>query len=125
MKQGFTLFEVLVALSLFTFVAFSMVELLQTCLDTELAIRKNEVVTQGLRNQLAQVLTSRLQPVETDLPSPDTKDKVKYHLSVSKEVLFNQDKVQLNAMYRVTITARWPDSNQTATRNVSQLIYQP
>ncbi len=125
MKQGFTLFEVLVALSLFTFVAFSMVELLQTCLDTELAIRKNEVVTQGLRNQLAQVLTSRLQPVERDLPSPDTKDKVKYHLSVSKEVLFNQDKVQLNAMYRVTITARWPDSNQTATRNVSHLIYQP
>ncbi len=124
-NAAFTLFEVLVALGLFALVAFSLVELLQNAIATEEEIRLSESVTQGLSNQLAMVTSKKIEPTEQDLANPVSNSPITYHLSITQIQLYSQDKTILNGMYKITLTATWPEDQTTEKREISQLLYQP
>lgn len=117
------LLEVIMALLVFTIVAFSLVEALDSSFDA--AISRNEIdqAVRGLNNQMALLHGIHIQPEDQDLP--DDGSGFLYHLTITQEQLFDQKHVPIPNMYRATLTVTWKSHGQTEDRSVSELIYQP
>ncbi len=122
-RKGMALLEVMMALFIFTLVAFSLVMALDAAMDA--ANERNEIdaVMRGLSNQIEQLHAQRVIPGETDVP--DDKSGITYHVSIAPEPLQNQKKQPLANFYRATITAKWTFAGQAEDRTVSELVYQP
>ena len=125
MRRGMVLFEVMIAITVFTIAAFSLVMALDKCLDAASQRNQIDLAVRGLQNQLALLHGSNIQPGETDAPDDGT--GVAYHVSVALEQdLRDQKGLPIPNMYRATITATWKAQNgELQTRNVSELIFQP
>jgi hypothetical protein len=119
------LFEVMIALTVFTLAAFALVVALNKCLEAAVARNQIEVVVRGLDNQMALLHGTRIQPGESDAPDDGT--GVAYHISVAQEQqLRDQKGLPIPSMYGATITATWKTpGGDVQTRTVSELIFQP
>lgn len=124
-NSGMVLFEVMIALTVFTVAAFALVLALDKCLEAAKARNAIDLAVRGLNNQMALLHGSRLQPGETDAPDDGT--GVAYHVSIELEQgLRDQKNLPIPNTYRATITATWKGpEGETETRNVSELVYQP
>jgi type II secretory pathway pseudopilin PulG len=121
--RGMVLLEVIVALTIFTLVAFSLVMALSVALDV--AKERNEIAaaTRGLDNQMALLHAGQMFPIEKDLA--DDGSGILYHLSIQPEQMQDQKKQPVMGMYRATITAQWKSEGRAEDRSVSELVYQP
>ncbi len=119
------LFEVMLAIFVFTLAAFSLVMALNGCLETANARNRIELAVHGLDNQLALLHGTNIQPGETDAPDDGT--GVAYHVSVAlAQDLRDQKGLPVPNTYRVTITAQWKaPSGELQTRSVSEMVFQP
>jgi len=122
-RRGMVLMEVVMALVIFTLVAFALVEALQSAFDAAMERNEVDVAIRGLENQMALLHQTRVQPGETD--APDDGSGVLYHIVISQEQMQNQKHQPVPNMYRATITATWKSHGQPDERDVSELIYQP
>ena len=121
-RHGMVLLEVIVALSIFTLVAFSLVMALDSSFDAARNRNKIDAVVRGLDNQL--VLLHATPNLSTqDLP--DDGSGILYHLTYEPEQLQDQKKQPVGGIFRATITAKWKSGAETEERSVSELIYQP
>ena len=118
-----TLLEVIVALSIFTLVAFSLVMALQAGVDTGKMRTTLDHVYNGFERQQALLHAGVILPVDKDLP--DDNSGIAYHLTIEQAQLHDQDNRSLSGMYRATITAKWKSNGQPEQREISQLVYQP
>jgi len=111
------------ALSIFTLVAFSLVMMLDTAMET--AGKRNEIDTamRGLANQLVLLHSAPMVPADKDLP--DDGSGMTYHLAIQPEQMQDQKKQAVLGMYRVTVTVKWRSNRQDEDRSVSELVYQP
>jgi hypothetical protein len=121
--QGMVLFEVVMALFIFTLVAFSLVMALDKAFDAAMDRNEVDVAIRGLENQMALLHAARVLPGEQDLP--DDGSGVLYHLAIVQPVMQDQKKQPVPNMYSATITATWKSRGQAQERDVSELIYQP
>jgi len=117
------LFEVVMALFIFTLVAFSLVMALDSAFDAALDRNEIDVAIRGLENQMALLHAARVLPGETD--APDDGSGILYHVSIAQEQMQDQKKQPLPNMLRATITATWKSRGQVQERDVTELIYQP
>ena len=117
------LFEVVMALFIFTLVAFSLVMALDSAFDA--TNDRNEVASaiRGLGNQMALLHSTRVVPGENDLS--DNGSGILYHVAIALEQMQDQKNKPVPNMYRATITATWKSHGQAEERDVSELIYQP
>jgi len=122
-RRGMVLFEVVMALTIFTLVAFSLVMALDSAFDAATDRNEIDVAIRGLGNQMALLHSARVLPGENDLP--DDGSGVLYHLAVTQEQMQDQKMQPVPNMYRATITATWTSRGQSEERDVSELIYQP
>ena len=113
----------MMALVIFTTVAFALVVALNSAFDAAHARAQIDLAVRGLNNQLALLHTARVLPGEQDVPDDGT--GIAYHISVAQEQMQDQKHQPVPNMYRATITATWTDRNQPNQRDVSALIYQP
>jgi hypothetical protein len=121
--RGMVLFEVVMALFVFTLVAFSLVIALDSAFDAANERNQIDVALRGLENQMTLLHSARVLPGETDVP--DDGSGVLYHVSVEQEQLQDQKSQPVPNIYRATITAKWTSSGQAEERDASELIYQP
>ncbi len=117
------LFEVIIALVIFTMVAFSLVMALDSSFDATTDRNEVDIAIRGLNNQVALLHTSRVLPGTTN--APDDGSGVIYNIAVTQEQMQDQKMQPVLNMYRATITATWTSRGQTQERDVSELIYQP
>ena len=117
------LLEVVMALTIFTLVAFSYVMALDAAMDA--AENRNDIdaATRGLENQIALLHASPVVPTDKDLPADGS--GITYHVTIVPEQVKNEEKKLVTGIYRVTLTAKWKSGGYTEDRSVSQLIYQP
>jgi type II secretory pathway component PulJ len=122
-RGGMVLFEVVMALFIFTLVGFSLVMALDSTFDA--ARQRNQIDTaiRGLNNQMELLHAARILPGESD--APDDGSGILYHIVVDQEQMTDQKNQPVPNMLRVTITATWKFSGQVEQRNVSELVYQP
>ncbi len=117
------LLEVMMALVIFTTVAFALVMALNGAFDAAHDRAQIDLAVRGLNNQLALLHSARVLPGEQDTPDDGT--GIAYHISITQEQLQDQKHQPVPNMYRATITATWTNRNQPDQREVSTLIYQP
>jgi type II secretory pathway component PulJ len=117
------LLEVVIALTIFTMIAFSLVMALQSAFDAATDRNEIDVAVRGLNNQMALLHAALLSTGDQDLP--DDGSGILYHLTVAVEQMQDQKNLQVQNMYRATITATWKSRGDTEQRDVSELIYQP
>ncbi len=122
-RQGMVLLEVVVALTIFSMVALSLVLALQAAFDVAKERNEIDVVLRGLQNQMALVHGARVDPNEKDVP--DDGSGVTYHISIAPEQMQDQKQNPVEGIMRVTITAKWQSNGQDEDRSLSELIYQP
>ena len=119
------LFEVMIAITVFTIAAFALVMALDGCLDAAHQRNQIDLAERGLQNQLALLHGSAIQPGETDVPDDGT--GVAYHVSAKLEQdLRDQKGLPIPNTYSVTITATWKAQNgDLQSRQVSEMLFQP
>jgi len=117
------LFEVIIALGVFSLVAFALVIALHSAFNA--AMDRNEIDTamRGLSNQMTLLHSARVLPGDQDLP--DDGSGLLYHVSIVQEQLQDQKKQPVQNTYQATITVTWKSNGETQQRTVSELIYQP
>jgi type II secretory pathway component PulJ len=123
-RRGMVLFEVMLALSIFALVGFSLVMALDAAFDA--ASERNEIDTamRGLQNQMALLHDARVTPGEID--PPDDGSGFHYRIIVEVEQLKDEKQQPLPNMYSATISATWTSKKgQQEERDVTELIYQP
>ena len=122
-REGMVLFEVVMALFIFTLVAFSLVMALDSAFDAAMDRNEIDVAIRGLENQMALLHAASVVPGDSDLP--DDGSGVLYHLTVAQEQMKDQKMQPVPNMWRATITATWKSHGQAQERDVTELIYQP
>jgi hypothetical protein len=122
-RRGMVLFELMLALFVFTLVAFSLVLALNAATDA--AQERNEIaaVINGLSNQIALLHQGTISSSDKDLP-PDGFGIV-YHLTIAPEFLKDQKGQPVPGIYRATVTAKWKSGKLDEEREIDELIYQP
>jgi type II secretory pathway component PulJ len=120
---GMVLLEVIIALAIFTGVAFSLIMALDAATDAATDRNHVDAATVGLENQMAKISSTRL--AETQRGLPDDGSGITYHLQVAPESLRDDNRKDFNGFFRVTFQATWKANGRTETRELSQLIYQP
>jgi len=125
LHSGMVLFEVMLAITVFTVAAFALVMALNGCLETASVRNRVDLAVHGLSNQMALLHGANIQPGETDAPDDGT--GVSYHVSVLlAQDLRDQKGLPVPNTYRVTITAQWKAPNgELQSRSVSELVFQP
>jgi hypothetical protein len=122
-REGMVLIEVVMALTIFALVAFSLVMALDSAFDAEMDRNEIDVAMRGIENEMALIHIAPVTPGETDMPDDGT--GVLYHLSVTPQQMTDQKGAQVSNMYRATISAKWTARGQAQERDISELIYQP
>jgi len=122
-RSAFVLIEVVIALTIFAMVAFSLVMALDSSLDAAMERNQVDMALRGLDNQINLLHSARVLPGESD--APDDGSGILYHISVAQEQLQDQKNNPVPNTYRATITATWNFRGQQQGRDVSELIYQP
>ena len=117
------LFEVVMALFIFTLVAFSLVMALDSAFDAAMDRNEVDVAIRGLENQMELLHSARVLPGENDLP--DDSSGILYHVTIAQEQMKDQKQQPVPNTYRATITATWKSRGQAEERDVTELIYQP
>jgi len=117
------LLELVMALTVFTLVAFALVITLSTSMDA--ARKRNEIDTamRGLENQLALLHAAQVLPQDKDLP--DDGSGMTYHLVIEHAQMQDQKKQPLGGIYNVTVTVKWLSGREREDRSIGELIYQP
>jgi hypothetical protein len=121
--RGMVLLELMIALFVFTTVAFALVMALDAAMTT--AGERNEIAAAvgGLNNQATLLHGSSLVPCDKDMPGDGS--GITYHLNVQPDVLKDQKGQPVPNIYQATITARWTSAGQAEDRSLTELIYQP
>jgi type II secretory pathway pseudopilin PulG len=122
-RRGMVLLEVVMALTIFAVVAFSLVVALSSAFDAAEDRNEIDLAIRGLNNQMALLHSARVLPSDQDLTDDGT--GILYHLTISQEQMEDQKKQPVPNMYRATITASWKLHGRDDQRQVSELIYQP
>jgi type II secretory pathway pseudopilin PulG len=122
-RRGMVLFEVIIALTIFALIAFSLVTALDSAFDAAEDRNDIDVAVRGLQNQMELLHSARILPGDRDMP--DDGSGFLYHVSVTVPQLTDQKNQPIANMLSATITATWKAHGQDQSKSVSELIYQP
>ena len=122
-SSGMVLLEVIIALAIFTGVAFSLIMALDAATDAATDRNHIDAATTGLENQMTLVASAPLAPGQRALP--DDGSGIAYHVEIAPETLSDDNHKDFNGFYRITLQAKWKLEGRTETRELSQLIYHP
>jgi prepilin-type N-terminal cleavage/methylation domain-containing protein len=124
-KQGFALLEILMAMALFSMVAVGMTKALDQIAQTTKRSRQEAQVLRVLESVLAEVSHQpELKPRSVTFPK--TADGIDASATIETVRLLTQDKVELNAMFRVHAEAWLAEgSRHSLKRQMQTYVYSP
>jgi hypothetical protein len=120
---GMTLFEVILALALFTTAAVALVTALKTIGLATIEARNLRAVEQTLEG-LIDEHSKVPQIVELEKDIKPGADGVAYKVRVEQvNNLKNQDGVQLNGLFRIVVSAKWREDGQPMQLEAETMRY--
>ena len=121
--SGMTLFEVILALALFTTAAVALVTALKTIGLATIEARNLRAVEQTLEG-LIDEHSKAPQIVELEKDIKPGADGVAYKVRVEQvNNLKNQDGVQLNGLFRIMVSAKWREDGQPMQLEAETMRY--
>ena len=107
-----TLFEVILALAIFTTTAVALVQAINAIGNATLEARQLRTVEQTLEGIIDEE-SKKPQVAELDKEVKAGADGIAFHVRVAPvDNLRNQNNVQLNGIFRITVTAKWKSDGQ-------------
>lgn len=124
-KQGFALLEILMAMALFSMVAVGMTKALDQIAQTTKRSRQEAQVLRVLESVLAEVSHQpELKPRSVTFPK--TADGIDASATIETVHLLTQDKMELNAMFRIHAEAWLAEGGRhSLKRQLQTYVYSP
>ena len=121
--QAFVLWEMMLALMIFSVVAVSLTTALHQTIDSSAFLRDESQVRHDLENILAESSVIKLKPGKDDLQVGD--GRIQYEREVTPIQPKTQRGEVLANLLQVTVRARWQSQGKTLTSQAQIVIYQP
>ena len=122
-RRAFTLFEVLLALAVFSMAAVALVGTLNQIGEAAYEARQFRTIELNLESLLDEYSkVPQLQDLDEELPAGP--DGISYHVTVSEVTdLQNQDAQPLNGIFRILVTAHWKEGRDKMTLEAETMRY--
>ncbi|MDB6006783.1 MAG: hypothetical protein JWR15_3770 [Prosthecobacter sp.] len=124
-RGGFALFEIILALALFSLVAVSMTRAVEEIAKASTSARQEAQVLRVLESVLAEV-AHQPEFKATSISFNPTADHIDASATIEKVKLINKDKVELDHMFRIRAEA-WINDGRTRRmkRSMETYVYSP
>lgn len=124
-KSGFTLFETLIALAMFSLAIGGMAIALDRIIAAKGMLRDEAEMRQQLESLLDQAMALPIEELATGRETgPDAKG-VKYYVSAEQAEIRDKDDAILPGLWWVTVRAEWTDGGEKQEKKEKFLRYQP
>jgi prepilin-type N-terminal cleavage/methylation domain-containing protein len=121
--QGFVLWEIMLALTIFAVVAVALTAALQQTVDASVLLRDESQVRLEMQNLLAEVTSAKLKPGKTEIQTGD--GRVRYEREIRAVKAKTARGEVLPDLYEIVIQASWQSSGRTRSDTASLIVYQP
>ncbi len=123
--HGFALFEIILALALFSLVAVSMTRAIEEIAKASTSARQEAQVLRVLESVLAEV-AHQPEFKAASISFNPTSDHIDAIATIERVKLFNKDKVELDHMFRIRAEA-WINDGRTRRmkRSMETYVYSP
>jgi len=121
-ESGLLLFEVLLAVTIFSLAAVSLAVALSETLDAFREIRRESEIRVQLQTALAETTGQRLSLGKENLPLGN--GSVVYSREIISLERENQFREPITGLYQVLIRADWQEGSRKRDREVLQYVYQ-
>jgi prepilin-type N-terminal cleavage/methylation domain-containing protein len=122
-SQGFVLWEIMLALTIFCVVAVALTSAVHQIVDTSILLRDESQVRLELQNLLTESVTAQIKPGKSEVQVGD--GRVHYE----KEIRVIQAKtatgVVLPNLYEITVQGSWKASGQERSAHAGVIVYRP
>lgn len=124
-KSGFTLFEILIALAMFSLAIGGLAIALDRIIAAKGMLRDEAEMRQQLESRLDEAMALPIEALaEGRETGPDAKG-VKYYVGAEQAEIRNKDDVNLPGLWWVTVRAEWADGAEKQERKEKFLRYKP
>ncbi len=125
-SRGFTLFEVLIALSMFVLALGGLAIALDKIVDASVFLREDGEIRRGMESWIDQAMVLPVQTLEQGQESEPDPNGVTYSVSAEPATdLRNMKDEELPGLWWVTVRARWKDNDEEQLQEEKFLRYQP
>lgn len=124
-KSGFTLFEILIALAMFSLAIGGLAIALDRIIAAKGMLRDESEMRQQLESLLDQAMALPVEELANGRETgPDAKG-VKYYVSAEQAEIRDKDDAMLPGLWWITVRAEWTDGGEKQERKEKFLRYQP
>lgn len=121
--RGFTLFETLVALGVFTFAVMGILTAMTSAVDASRSMQRESFIRESLQSRLAVLSNIPVQAFAKE-SDPDAQG-VRYLESVSRKEMLKEDRTVLEGFWKVSVKAVWTEEGEPQEWELSHLEYRP
>jgi type II secretion system protein I len=122
-SNGFVLWEVMLALTIFAVVAVALTTALQQTVDTSILLRDESQVRLEMQNLLAEATSGKLKPGKTEIQTGD--GRVRYEREIRLVKAKTERGEVLPDLYDIVIEATWKSSGRDRSDRAALIVYQP
>ena len=122
-KAGFMLFEVLLAMAVFSFVVVGLANSLGQTADAMQSSNREGEIRLALTSRLAE---DQIQPIQLGIgsdPSDDPTLTIEHEWKALK--MTNGNNLQLTDLYELSVRAKWKQTGQDRTQEAKIIVYHP
>lgn len=122
-QQAFVLWEMMLALMIFSVVAVSLTTALHQTIDSATFLRDESRVRHDLENILAESSVAKLKPGKDDLHVGD--GRIQYEREVTRIQPKTERGELLSNLLQVTVRATWQSQGKSRSSQAQVVVYQP
>jgi prepilin-type N-terminal cleavage/methylation domain-containing protein len=122
-SNGFVLWEIMLALTIFAVVAVALTAALQQTVDASVLLRDESQVRLEMQNLLAEVTSLKLKPGKTEIHTGD--GRVRYEREIRAVNAKTARGEVLPDLYEIVVRASWQSSGRARSDTASLIVYQP
>jgi hypothetical protein len=122
-SKAFVLWEMMLALMIFSVVAVSLATALHQTIDSTIFLKDESQVRHDLENILAESSVAKLKPGKDDLQVGD--GRIQYEREVTRIQPKTERGELLSNLLQVTVRATWQAQGQARSSQAQVVVYQP
>jgi type II secretory pathway pseudopilin PulG len=122
-SEGFVLWEIMLALTIFAVVAVALTTALQQTVETSILLRDQSQVRLEMQNLLAEAASVKLKPGKSEIQTGD--GRVRYEREIRVVQAKTARGEALSGLYEIVLKASWKSSGRDRSDNAAVIVYKP
>lgn len=122
-SNGFVLWEIMLALTIFAVVAVALTTALQQTVETSILLRDESEVRLEMQNLLAEATSVKVKPGKSEIQTGGS--RVIYEREIRAVEAKTARGEVLADLYEIVIKASWKSSGRDRSESAALIVYQP